>query len=625
MELPAFLNYTEATAFGMQQGALAGIIFFLGLILIWLLPKYKWTIAAILITCITPLALLGFWYSTGQLGISDWDYYFSLHTTHRNALLTHGELPHWNPYTCGGTAGIADPEFRFFTPTFITQLLFGIPVGFRLSIFLATAVGGLGMLMLSKRIGLHVFGALTAGLILSFSSVNLLEIVEGHPNIFSAMWIPWIFWAWLGAFRHDRNRVKPWYNIWIAITAVFLTLTFFQGGIYLLMYTGLSFLVLPWLTPKPLSAIRVTVIAGLLALGLSAVKLIPVFLWLQQFQDKAYASSTFILPYLHKILFARILHGAEEVIPSQGSGWHEYGAYIGIFAAITACIGLIFGWKQRITKSLLIAFVLTTLIASAGPYLKPIFDQAPFLPRSNISRLMLFSVISLALLAGRGVDVFIKKTKVFQVISLILIGVIAIDLMSLSYALSEQAFVLPRNARSVPTAPHPIGYTAFNYEVRHNGVDYTRAYEAILSGYGSLSYCSVLSPESAVRTIHDEVDNGIFSIKAHGETVGTFSLESWSPNKVVATIQTTEDADVILNTNYAKGWMVNGSPAREIGGRVGTKVPTGTHHIVFEYITPGFALGSVVSILTLVGMLYLIYRSRYMTNRQADSQDRLHE
>ena len=625
MDIPSLLNYTEFTAFGMQQGVIAGFAFFLGVLLIWLLPKYKWFSAGVLITLITPLALLGFWYSTGTLGISDWDYYFSLHTTHRQALLTHGELPHWNPYTCGGTAGLADPEFRFFTPTFLTQLLFGIPAGFRLSIFLATAVGGLGMLMLSKRIGLGVFGALTAALIMSFSSVNLLEIVEGHPNIFSAMWIPWIFWAWLQAFRNDRAGIAIVNNLWIFATAAFLAVTFFQGGIYLLMYTALSFLVLPWLTPKPVSAIRVTLFAGILALGLAAVKLIPVALWLQQFQDKAYASSTFVLPYLHKILFGRYLHGAGEILPNQGSGWHEYGAYIGIFAALAAGIGLIGRMRQRLTIALLIAFVLTVLIASAGPYLKPLFDEASFLPRSNISRLILFSVISLSLLAGMGVDVLTKNGKLLQFVGILLIGSIAVDLMSLSYALSEQAFVLPRNARSVPTAPYPIAYSAFEYKIRHNGTDYTRAYESILAGYGSLSYCSVLSPEPAVRTIHDEEDNNLFSIKAHGETVGTFTIESWSPNRVVANITTTEPADVILNTNFAKGWTVNSEPAKEIGGRVGTKVPVGTTRVVFEYMTPGFMVGATISVLTVLTLAYLTYRTRRLTILPTGTQDHPHE
>ncbi|MGH9856287.1 MAG: hypothetical protein ACRD4B_00450, partial [Acidobacteriota bacterium] len=77
----SWLNYTETTSFGIQQGLLVGIIFILGVLLIWLAPKYKWVLAAILLACITPLALAGFWFSMENLGVSDWDYYFSLHTT----------------------------------------------------------------------------------------------------------------------------------------------------------------------------------------------------------------------------------------------------------------------------------------------------------------------------------------------------------------------------------------------------------------------------------------------------------------------------------------------------------------------------------------------------------------
>ena len=226
----------EITA-GYESSILAGIIFFLGTITIWRLPKYKWLAAAILLIIITPVATPGFWFSEGDLGINDWDFYFTVHTTVRNILLEYHQFPQWNPWICGGTAAIGDPEFRFFTPTFLLQLIFGVPTGLRLAAWLATSFGAIGMLMLGKRIKLSVYGALLAAMGVAFSSVNILEIVEGHPNIFAAMFIPWIFWAWLAAYRKKEIRGK---KLWPLITGVFLALTFFQGGIYLLMYGAIN-------------------------------------------------------------------------------------------------------------------------------------------------------------------------------------------------------------------------------------------------------------------------------------------------------------------------------------------------------------------------------------------------
>lgn len=608
----SWLQLTEDMSFAFGQGALAGLIFFLGILLIWLGPRYKWLLATLLLVCVTPLALAGFWFSKDELGISDWDYYFSLHTTHRRALLDYHVLPHWNPYTCGGTAGLADPEFRFFTPTFLLQLLVGIPAGLRLSIFLATATGAVGMLFLSKRLGLSVYAALLAAVTVAVSSVNLLEIVEGHPNIFSAMWIPWIFWSLLGAYQaRTRQKEKRSAYIWTAICAVFLALTFFEGGMYLLMYTALAFAVLPFLVRRPKDMFIPIVQAGLMALGLAAIKLIPVVLWLHQFQDQAYASSALTLPYLHSILLGRYLHGAGEIIPNQGGGWHEYGAYIGPVVLLLAAVGLMANWKRRLTVALLAAAVLALLLSSAGPFLKPIFDQAPFLPRSNISRVILFAVIPLALLAGFGVD-SIRKLQpriIGTSLALFLIGFAAVDLMSLAYTLSQQAFVLPRVSEHIPPAPAPIAYTAFDYKTRHNGSDYTRAYEAVLRGYGSLSYCAVLGPDPAVRTIHDEEGNDIIAINTHQQgSLGLFALQDWTPNMARATVVLPSEADVLLNTNYAKGWTVNEMPTKEIAGRVGTTLPAGTHEVVFQYRTPGFVVGAVASIITVMLLIFFTIR-----------------
>ncbi|MBI1833770.1 MAG: hypothetical protein HYR90_03000 [Candidatus Andersenbacteria bacterium] len=599
-----WLRITPDTLFGVHQGVVVAGIFLLGILLIRFFPRLRWQLAALIIVAITPLATLGFWFSTGQLGISDWDYYFSLHHSYRETILTYHQLPHWNPYICGGTAALADPEFRFFTPTFLVELAFGIENGFPLAIWLATAVGGVGMLLLGKRLGLSVYSSLVASMVATFGSVTLLEIVEGHPNVFAAMFIPWIFWAWLAAYREKSTK-------WNIITGIFLAFTFFQGGIYLLMYTALAFLILPFFTSRKKDAWVVNIHSGLWALGLAAVKLIPVLLWLSQFQDQMYAGSTSTLGSLHKIFLGRYLHGVENVIPNQGSGWHEYGAYIGPVAAVLACIGVIFNWRRRVVVGLGMSTILAILLSSTGPTLKPFFDQASWFPRSNISRVVLFAVIPISLLSGFGMESLIKNKKkaATRGISYVILALIALDLFTMSYPLSEQAFVLPRSLESLPPAKEPLQHSPFAYKTRHNEVDYSRAYTDILQGYGSMNYCSVLTPSPAVRVVTDEIGNGTAYIEnEQTHERGTYTIEEWSPNRVVLKVETPPDTPVILNTNYASGWQVNGQPAQNISNRVGWIVEVGgTHRLIFQYRSPGFLLGVSISLLTVgVGTLSLL-------------------
>jgi len=630
-------------AFGARQGVLAAVVVVLGLMVLQLLPRtgQRWWAAVVLVAVAAPLALAGYWFSVDKLGIADWDYYFSLHHWYRQSLLA-GAFPFWNPYACGGTAGLADPEFPLFSLTFLLEFVFGIPIGARLAIYLSVMVGAWGMLALGKRLALSPQAAFLSALAVSFGTVNLLEVTEGHVNVFAAMWIPWIFWAWHHAYgrrnhraqnthteqstKHRAPQHKPVFgiwnvcfgslrrwrhsnrtnNYWALLCGVFLALTFYQGGIYLLMYTGLAFLTLFWLVSRPREAVLVTVQAGLWALGLTAVKLVPVLLWLRQFPDEAYAGSAYTLPWLTDILFGRYVHGA-YVITDQVSGWHEYGAYIGYVVFALALIGISQIRRSRVVRGLVIGAVLTVVLSALGPHLEPLFDQLWFFPRSNISRIILLSVMALALLAGFGLDHLKKRWKVNRWVIGLLVGAAAVEIFSLSYQLSEQAFVLPEVYPLIEQAPEPIAFTAQRFDLAGEGSRTTRSYSAARVGWGTQVYCSVLGPRPAVRTVHDEGGSVLIGAAQQGTDI---ELLEWSPNTVRALVTAPDTTELTLNTNYAQGWTVNGQPASEIAGLVGLNIGEGTHELTFRYRTPGFRLGLAVTLLTVALALWQVRKMR---------------
>src|SRR3989344_283898 len=594
--------------FEIIQGALAGLMFGLGALLVTLITKYKWVAASALCVLITPIALLPILFSYGDLGISDWDYYFSMHTNVRETISTFHQFPLWNPYTCGGTSALGDPEFPALSPLFLLELVFGTPLGLKLSIYVSIATIALGILFLARKIGIGVLGALAASLTISFSTVNLLEIVEGHQNILAAMYIPWVLLFWLSAYR-SAGKKQMYATMSIAIL---LALMFFQGGIYLLMYTAGAFLLMPFFVQYKKRAMLISTIAGMLAICLASIKLIPVALWIRQFQDTAYASSAYTLKNLHDVFLGRILYGAEDIILNQGSGWHEYGAYIGPIILILAIIGCIAYRNNRIVRTLSIFAMVAILISSCGPLLKPLFDQLPFIPRSNISRFILFAIIPLSLLAGFGLDSIQKQSRLMRIAAMLLLTLASIDIMSLAYPLASQAFVLPHVTRAINKAPYPIAYSPFDYKTRHEGVDYTRGYDATLAGYGNMTYCSVLGPNPAVEIITDEGNKGILSFD--NDPKATFSITTWTPNNVILQTHTTKKTNAILNANYAKGWFVNGIPANEIRNRPAISVEPGDAQIEFSYISPGMWEGITISLLTIVGIVWTLVRRSPLPN-----------
>lgn len=685
-----------------KVGATVGIAFVIAVAFIFAFFSlfYQWLAAAALLIIATPLSLLGFWFSTGDLGIADWDLYFSYHEVIRRTVLTFHEFPFWNPWLCGGTAALGDPEFPLFTLTFLLELIFGIPTGFPLAIYLSVATTAVGLLLLARRLHLSLLASLLAALAGTFGSVTIIEIVEGHPNVFAAMWIPWIFWAWLAAYRRndlqrqnsppalsdDRDRKKlpvftylkirasnlfrisqvsrhpqpqsrPWqkylkFNVWSLVCGIFLALTFYAGGIYLLMYTILAFIFITFLVSRPLTAILTTFSAGLWALGLASLKLLPVLFWLSNYPDKVYAGSAFSLPYLTQILFGRHLHGS-NIIFRQDSGWHEYGAYIGYFVFALALLGVSQANQHRIVRALLVAATAAILLSSIGPALQPYFDHLPFLPRSNISRFILFGIIPIALLAGYGLDVLIASfsnhtrrhfvpinpasarltshqtqpvgssalteppsMNIFAtILVLVIIALVAIDLFSFSAQLSSQSFVLP-NVTPLPSpAPYPIAHTAQRFDQAGNSSRSTRSYAAILQGYGTLTYCSVLGPDPMVRTIHDEVDNGLLLTQPSLKEV---TLINWNPNEAVFRISSTMPAKIILNTNFAPGWQAQTASGRTLtalpvfgdSGRVAVNLPPGEQTVSFKYRTKGFIPGLIITLSTLALALFQTYTHR---------------
>lgn len=603
----------SALAMPVKVGVTAGVITLLAAWLIWYVPhgRAQWLWCAVLLVAVTPLALGGFWFSDNPLGIADWDYYFSLHENYRQTVIQYGQFPFWDPWTCGGTAGLGDPEFPFFTLTFLLELIFGIPVGLRLAIFLSVAMTGLGMLVLGKRLGLPPLPALLAAIAASFSSVSLLELVEGHVNVLAAMWIPWVFFAWYGAYQMRSRRLPNRFSwrdlIWrkeVIMAGAFLALMFYAGGIYLLMYTGLAFLFLLILAPQHRAALEATLGSLVWALGLAALKLVPVLLWLKQFPDDAYASSTATWPYLYQIFLGRYLHGS-YVLFAQDSGWHEYGAYIGVVVLMLALIGVAGYGKRRLVRALIVAAIAATLLSSAGPALERFFDVLWFFPRSNISRFVLFAVIPVSLLAGFGTMKLAGQRR--SLLPVLLIGLVAVDVMSLSYQLSGQSFVLPNVLPAPAAAPAPIAFTSGRYDALGQGSRNTRTYAATLAGYGTTAYCSVLGPKPGVRLISD---SGGDVYAASEDPKATVHLLTWSPNRVRVRVKAPAETKVTINTNYVNGWSVNGAPAAEFGNVVGTVVPAGQHEYEFVYRTPGFFIGWPVTLLSLVAAGRMFYGSR---------------
>lgn len=577
-------------------------------------PRAQWLGAALALSVVIILSMLPLIYRTGQLAISDWDFYLSYFTHLKRTVLDYHQFPLWNPWICGGTSAIGDPEFPVVSPFFPLILLLEIPTGLVFAAILSIIGTGWGMLALSKRLGLSSEAALIAALPAALGSALLLKIAEGHMmNItLSWLWFPWTLWAWLAAYkvaggaaggpptagstappdggvpRQDpRDTIRDQVRLRTLVTGILLALTFFQGGIYALVYTGLTLAGIVALARRRLHALLVTIMAAVWALGLSAAKLLPVADWLRQFPEKMYSMSSFTLPYLDQLFLGRLLHGSEGVFPGQNGGWHEYGSYIGPVILLLALVGLS-QWRRRIVRAIAAGSLAALLTSTAGPFLEPLLKSLSFLPHSYMSRLTLLAVIGISLLAGFGFDRI--RRSFTPAVTLAIIALAAIDLASLAAPIASQIFVLPAVPTFLADPPWPAASTNQAFPRRIRSVDYNRAYLAAKQGYGTMAYCSVLGPDPAPHTIEE---GGTAAASATPQ--GQLEVLDWTPNGVTLKVAADQEGDLLLHTNFAEGWTANGLPAHDRDGLVATTISPGTHTVEFLYRPPLLNAGLVIS------------------------------
>ena len=588
------LIYKEPVSSATKQGVLVGTALAFSLLLlhyVQIREKWQWVGAALIICVFSILATLPYLYRLGDWGIYDWDYRHSLSHIYQTTIREYHQFPFWNPYICGGTAGLGDPEFAIVTPSFLLQFIFGVENGTGIALSLGFGITGLGMLFLARSLKLGVLPALTSAIICAFSSALLLKATEGHTTIiFAYMWEPWVFWAWL--------RAKP------LLCGIFLTFALLQGGIYILSYTFIAFAALCVLSPNKRKALTTTIYAGAWMIGLSAFQLIPSLFWVREFPDTAFVGSAYTFTNQWDIFFGRYLQNM-YVLQNQVSRWHEYGAYIGYGVLALVLLGISYVRTSRTVRMLLVGIIASLTLSSLGPFFEPFLNSMQFLPRSNISRLVLFTVLCGSLIAGFGMKkLMFTLSKRYRFIAIIIVGFIAIDLMSINYPIAQEGFAIPQVTEHISPAPWPLAHSTEQYEIRHNGSDIPRTYAAILKGYGTSSFCSVIGPKSAVTT------GEYIQPKQNVQT----KLTSWSPNTIVFDYDSPNETDITVNTNYAKGWQTSHGHILKTNPLLTVHVPAGKSEVKVQYQPPGFILGSILSLATLIVGIILVFAARPSSN-----------
>ena len=249
----------------------------------------------------------------------DWKYFESMGEISRRSVLWYHQAPLWNPYSCGGEVGLANPQSLDAAPTFLLVLLFGVGLGYKLGLLLYHFVALDGMYRLSRRFGLSIEGALLAALGFGLSGYFALHFSQGHVTFIGATLYPYL----LLCYDRAVDEIE-----WAIPTGLVAAWILSLGGTFTPPMA--AELLLVWATVRAVERrsarpFALLAIAAVVAFACLAVRLLPVLQFIHDHPRPPFMRATDRL-WPHELVQALVYWRALAPVAGHQYWSHEYTA-----------------------------------------------------------------------------------------------------------------------------------------------------------------------------------------------------------------------------------------------------------------------------------------------------------
>jgi len=549
------------------------------------------------------------------LGVFDWDQHLFYYGAVLKNIVEYGQMPFWNPWYCGGNVLWQNPQIALLSPAYPLTAVMPLALAMKVNILLHYWMGFIGMhLLLARTIGLRsrplVFFLAT---VFTASGAPAIHLLAGHSVFLPAFYLPFVLYFFLRSLQ-----TGTWHGALLGGVAIAMMV--YNGGTHILPMAIAAIVMLSTVTAamrrqwRPLLMGAVCCAAGL---GYSAPKLLPVvsFVNSSEFWDTRLPierPDRTTLEMAQRIyLDANQMKGAR--LPEQRHGWHEYGNYIGEFAALLILASVL--WSLGATKAngywLGLALAATTL----GFLVWSFGEFSAFAPASLASHLPLFSSFRIPsrysiafVLCGAATIAWAARAMEFDAATSLRVRVfIGLICAVASAHLIVHNRLLLANVFSQP----PLGVT-----FKPMGGPRLLATDAESNAYqaGSPMFTALMND----RSFYHCYESLQLKHTATAEHPLVFSdgkarvVETrFSPNRVDFTvIGGSEPARISLNQNYARGWRSSAgafTPTPEAMGGV-TLAAGQTGKFSFSFVPEGLWAGVGVLAASVALSLAALYR-----------------
>jgi len=481
----------------------------------------------------------------------------------RETILQHKQVPLWNPYAMGGFSLVAAPLAEHWRPSFLVYLLLGVHRGVLTEYVLLSALGGVGLYLLSRQVGASREAAVLPGIVFVTSNAMPTYVLNGWFNFMGIGLVPLGLWAFSRAATRPSVAPSRHELILIAVMAhIFLRADHYHFVLAALLLAVFGPCVAianrSWLPVKILC--RAGIVTGLVA----GIKLVPMLVGGEG------------IPHFQDVGFSFDLYTFVEALVVRENGPDLVGS-VGPAALALAVVGLAWAgrslWPHAVCLAFFVLFCLGSnlcprdaldgelyVAGSDGFSLVELTHVIPGLDTLHSpSRALPFVAVLLAMFASKGLDAVVvvgrrvcghirpsgtRTEPVAWILCLVVCCVVGFPELRKSRALLTQ--MQDPGWLELEEAPR------FR-QVRLENRQVSASLYPILN-IGNLNTNLQYNVPGSLRAVDDPEYAG--EERWMGD--GRVELLRWTPNRLVYEVGGSGRGRLVVNQRYADGWRVTG-------------------------------------------------------------------